>query len=37
LEHLVEQLATFTDLSYQVVTLFIFEEFVHLHNVWVIL
>ena len=37
LEHLVEQLATFTDLSYQVVTLFIFEELVHLHNVWVIL
>ncbi len=37
LEHLVKQLATFTNLSYEVVTLFIFEELVHLHDVWVIL
>ena len=37
LEYLVKQLTTFTDLSNQVVSLFIFEELVHLYNVRVIL
>jgi len=33
---LIEELSTFTDVSDDVVSLFILEEFVHLENVWVV-
>jgi hypothetical protein len=37
LEHLVEELAALANLSHQVVPLFVFKKFVHLHDVWVVL
>jgi len=32
----IEKLSTFADVSYDVVSFLIFEEFIHLKNVWVI-